>query len=580
MKDGNEKDFTNPNGASKPSEEDLINKKVSQQEGQPSIIPPSASDSPLSNILPSGDNSGGDLGFLNTPADNERRGIFELLSNLQNNGQGNVNEAVNQAAGLMGGAPSNSSGDLPQIAVSQQQLNIPGNNNILKGNVSGKMIGNQPIFVEGGGITPISVLNNRRVAQQNAQIARKAERQKIFEAKPPKLKDARFQGSFNNQFNENQDKFVKAAQEQYGDDWDLALKDQTTDLGRKYVNSLANYDFLAKIGDQSTDKIAEVEAGIKSGDTVYSDQTRKMLDEYESLEGDFANGNASGLISLEGAYNKLEGGIALDKLLNDQSIDVKGTVKGYASIADNNDNWTTTTTKKTEYEKQLKTLAKSLANNQMKPSISRGITTEEDIFEHMKSLYGYESVTTKKVNAKPKDGSGRLTLDMMNYQEEQDKTLRASVTDENGNESFEDFKSHAYMPLSSNAKDSDFAGAKVFNSQGKTTKLQDGIKNVKPNGLTVTEVYNEETGKKELKTAIVAEITEEIENTNREGKITKSQNKRTVLIDYDSEEARARTDFLTPEVADEFRKKSNSTIKNYKDPNTVLSESASKGESR
>jgi len=405
---------------------------------------------------------------IQTPADQQANALSEFLNNNQPSGQGTVEDAINQAAGTKVGQSQPSVGNLPQIMTSQQQLNIPGNNQILKGTVSGQIIGNQPIFVEGGGITPMAVLNNRRVAQQQAVLAKKAAQQELLNAKPPQLKDARFQRGFNELFTSNQDRFVKAAQEQYGDNWVEALKDQNTEIGRAYVNSLSNFDFLARIGDQSTDRIAEVKAGIDSGDMVYSPQTLQMLNDYEALEGDFASGNVGGLISLENAYNQLEGGIALDKLLNDQNIDVKGTVTQYASIAENNDAWTTTTQKKTAYENQLRQLAKDLAENQMAPSVARGITSGDQIFEHLNALYGYENIIDKKITTKPSGGGGSTIV--VNTSDVQGEPIEEKVDGIN-------YTAYHTQEVPTDIKSVSATGLKVYKPDG-TMETVDGVRNV------------------------------------------------------------------------------------------------------
>ena len=438
--------------------------------GQPAVASPTAvpqvnpitgqPDSPIANP---------DLSGVQTPLDSEQTILSEFLNDMQPNGNGTVEDAINQAAGVKGGSFKPTVGNLPQIATSQAELNIPGNNQILKGNVGGRIIGNQPIFVESGGVTPMAVLNNRRVAQQNAVLAREAERQKIFEAKAPELNDARFQRGFNEQFNTNQDKYITAAKEEYGDDWDKALKDQTTEVGRAYVNSLANFDFLARIGNQGTDKVNEVLAGMNSGDTVYSPQTRKLAQDYQDLEEQFAEGNLGGLINLQNVYGKLEGGIALDKLLKDQDIDIKGTViqSAWESVNDD-ERWVTNTQKKTAYEDQIKVIAADLAKNQMAPSVDKGLITEEEISDHLNALYGYESISDRKITAKPKGGGGSTII--VNQESTQGEPIEEVVGGVN-------ITAYDTQEVPTDIKPVDAVGLTYYNADGSTSKV-DGSQNV------------------------------------------------------------------------------------------------------
>ena len=326
--------------------------------------------------------------------------------------EGGLTQDINTAT--FGGLPPAKQPGTPLIEQgARTTLGI--NDPILKGNVSGSMIGNQPIFVGGGDFMAMDVINNRQKAIQDAAAKRQADTQALLSQKPKMIKDQAFQKSLNDKFYSTRDSFIAQAQEENGANWDMVLKDQTNPLGRQFVQSMDNFDFVAEASDQVTDAIAVVDADLKSGKQIFSDKTLEVLENYKSLQGQFANGDVNGQISLREEFETLEGFKGLDLILKDDAIKIKGTVTQYASILEDSDKYVTTTQKKTAYEDQLKVISKDIAENQMRSPVAKGLISEDEIFEHMNALYGYESITKKSIKTKPSPSGGiKVNVDLGN----------------------------------------------------------------------------------------------------------------------------------------------------------------------
>jgi hypothetical protein len=352
---------------------------------------------------------------------------------------------------------------------------------INKGSSTGQLTGTRPIFVGGGDFTPFHIMNNRKKAIQDAANQKAAEDQALLNQKPPILKDQRFQGNMNKQFFNSMDSSVAKAKEAYGDRWGDALRDQSNPLGREFVQNMANFDFIAGTTDQVTDKIAAIDEDMASGEAIYSDETLQLRDDYLSLQNEFLNGNLEGAINLADEFEKLKGFASIDEIINDENIDVKGTVEQYANVADNDENYITSTQKETRYEEQLGVLADELSKFQFRDAIRSGLMTRDDVFNSLNARYGYETIRDKKVTTKP-GGSGSSITVNLDSGEEGEQKQKIGDTIWNADKSF---------AISSKVKAFDMSGNFYYDKSGKKIPLE-GINNVKLNKIQAVEIPNED----------------------------------------------------------------------------------------
>ena len=446
---------------------------------------------------------------INTPEDPTQNIVNQTLQGINRDDSGGLTQDINTAT--FGGDPKQQGKGLIQESTDpliQQgaRTTLGVNDPILKGNVGGSIIGNQPVFVGGGDFLATDVINNRKKAIQDAATQRASEAQELLSRKPPIIKDQAFQSNLNDQFYGTYEGFIADAKDKFGDKWDLALKDQTNPLGRQFVQSMDNFDFVAKASDQVTDAIAEVESDLKSGDQVFSDGTLDILDNYKSLQDQFANGDINGQISLREEFDKLQGFKGLDRVLKDDSIDVKGTVTQFASILEDSDKFVTTTQKKTAYEDQLKTISKDIADNQMRDPVRKGLISEDQIFEHMKELYGYENIISKKIKTKPAPPGGiKVNVDLGN-KFEGEKIEKVGGTNYTVGQSFE---------LPTGNKKLEVSGLKFFDPATGKLVQEDGVKNVDINAFQVVKVPNED-GSFDWKKVAVATVDKLGQKVNKE----------------------------------------------------------------
>lgn len=479
--------------------------------GGPSLVIPEAS-SGQANAVPGIDLGG--QGDVQTPgiapielqSDPNQNIVQQTLGGVNRpDGPTNIGQEINTATFGAGSNQKGFNGVKPgsePLIQQGERATLGINDPILKGNVSGQIIGNQPIFVGGGDFLATDMLNNRRKAIQDAANQRAAEAQELLNQKPPLIKDQAFQSSLNQQFYSSQENFIKKAQDAFGEDWDLKLKDQTNPLGREFVQTMDNFEFIAAASDQVTDEIAEVKKDLDDGSQVFSDGTLQILDEYQSLSGQFANGDVQGQISLREKFEELQGYKGLDKILKDDGVDVKGTVTQYASILEDNDKYVTTTQKKTAYEDQLKVIAKDIADNQMRNPVRKGLISEEQIFDHMNALYGYENIISKDIKNKPTPPGGiKINLDLgTEFGEEKIEKVGGA-----------DFTVVDAIEIPTNTKPLSASGLTVINADGTTNKV-DGVRDIDMNSYQVVKVPNKNNPNEfDLKKVVVGTHTEKVE---------------------------------------------------------------------
>lgn len=481
---------------------------------------------------------------IQVPRSGSEQIIQDTVAGIQGSDQipgGNIDQAINTATF---GSPLGAQREDPLINQGSELfrgINDP----ILKGNVSGQIIGNQPVFVPGGDFFSFDVLNNRKKAIQDAALQREEEKQALLSVKPPLVKDKGFQKNLNDRFYSNIDDFVAQAKQEYGADWDLKLKDQSNPVGREFVQSLSNFEFIAGSADQVTDLIGEIDADLESGDSVFSDETLQLRDDYNQLQGDFINGDIGGVVDVREKFNELKGFTNLDKIINDQDIDLEGQINQIADVVERENAFETTTVKKKIFEDQVRILAAGLAKNQMRDAVRNGYIDEEEIFQRLNARHGEEKIVNKKITNKSGSGGVKITIDP-NSPNEGGQVQNIGGVEFNTGRSFD---------IPSNAKGLEGAGLFTFDQNGNPESLE-GIQDFKANEIQNVE-FVDENGQKSMKTVILADVTKKVPVLDDRGRETGKfkEEKVAEMIDLDSEGVRSRikTDlFSDPANADQI----------------------------
>lgn len=516
-------DVNQPMGSGQPNDLSQLG-----QPGQPSVMSP---DIPADQ-LPKGNS------FM--------QNFLSSIDRSKNDGiDANINKSIfGQPKGAGGGFKPQ-----PLVDIAANDLFFASNEPILKGMSTGQLTGSRGIYVGGADYFPAQVLNQRKKAIQDAAIAQKQKEQEFLSQRAPLIKDKGFQRNLNDTFNNQFNSMVDQAKETYGENWYDAITDQSTDIGRQFVNFSDNMNFLAGAADQSTDLIATTRNNMDEGKLVYSPETMQMLDDYENMQGQFAGGNVESLVNLREEFGKLQGYIGLDTYLNDKNVDVKATVTGWADVIDNNDSYITSESKKTAYEDQLRQLANGWATgkvpSELTPLVRSGMITEEDIFNHLQSLYGYDAVvTTKSVSNKPA-GSGSITINM----EQPPFVGETPVLDSEGN----DFNFVYKREIPTAGKPMETSGAQYYDKNGNLVR-EKGVVNINPNTVGVTKftvknadgTYSTVYKKGVVGTSIVPAVTDE------DGKVIKKEETVTKVYSWDEMYKRFKTD--NPTNSDSFDK--------------------------
>ena len=274
--------------------------------------------------------------------------------------------------------------------------------NINVGSVSGSQIGAGNIYVPGGNIRAVDPILARRKAIDDAAKARAATIKPFEYADPMKLKDARFQETFNKSYNQAATDMIEKAKAKYGKDFSVVLKDQGTREGREFAQTLSNYEYLGRNQDQITDKMAEIEANLETGDIEYTKETLKELNDFQNLLGNFEKGDVFKSKDLQQAYEKLEGAIGVENYIQRPGFltNIMGKVTQSPYDVDKGEFYKSGTIQATKYKESLKQVAKSLAEGPLARAVEIGTTTEDKIFETLDSRFKDEYKKTGTLQQK------------------------------------------------------------------------------------------------------------------------------------------------------------------------------------
>ena len=448
----------------------------------------------------------------------------------------------------------------PSNAALMPMLNQP----INVGTSSGQITGSHGVYVDPGFVAPWGAIMQKQAAQdeqtnlalKNQQLAKQA-RDKAFKFEKPKfeVKDPGFQKSLNEAATSTINSFTDQAKELGGKDWQVMLKTDTR-LGREFQSAMDGLNLLVRNADRATDKFAEIDEGIKSGDVYYSDEIRKIRRDYENLTDEaFGGGDIEKLAGIRQLYKDLDGHMELNTFLNDKGIlsNIKGQISGSTGISDMGEFKQLKTTNRTLYDENIKNIIQSVK----KSMGSEYPYTDEDIETTLLGHFQNESTSKKSLKAKPKGGGGsgrRINKEDINLEigSKPIKVTYRSGTDEDGNPitSEGSFEATRSQPVPSSTKSLNGVGLQFVGADGEAT-LQSDVSNLIPVEAEVIKYKDDDGNIKERRVIVVTETREDPVMIMGFDTGKTKETELTHLVDYDSNKDRWRTDLGT-EFDDQF----------------------------
>jgi hypothetical protein len=278
--------------------------------------------------------------------------------------------------------------------------------NINVGGYSGQVIGSGNIYVPGGNIMAINPMLARRKAIDDAARKRAAEISKPFEYQKPKaFKDARFQEKFNKDVYGFQDALIKEAQNKYGDAWRTMIKDQGTDVGRKFIQGMTNYETIVSNTDAITDMVSTIDEGLKDNSIYLSPEKRKVYDEYKNMLNDFGDYDKLSNSDFETLHSTLMGERDLNNYFNKEGIlqTLEAKVSEYSKETDQGLTYVTKEGKTTDWSGVIKDLARELKQTTFRDSSF----TEQDIADNLKARLKNQTSSKTSITEKNQDSVQR-----------------------------------------------------------------------------------------------------------------------------------------------------------------------------
>lgn len=267
-----------------------------------------------------------------------------------------------------------------EIGAQGQAALYPGmSQDINVGSTSGSVIGSHNIYVPTGDILALDpILARRKAIADAAQL--KAQSITPFKYKDPyQLKDQRFQEKFNKQYYDASNSMIEEAKRKYGKDFSIVLQDPNTEEGRKFIQTMANYEVLGKKHDQIIDLIAKIDVADKS--KIYTPETYALKKELETMTGHFQDGDVMASKDIDRMYNQLEAYRSFEDYIQKDNflkeIQGKLTQSGYAYDDKTGDFFNVGTNRRIKYGDAIKEVVQSLASVDFKPEIQAGLYTPE-----------------------------------------------------------------------------------------------------------------------------------------------------------------------------------------------------------
>ena len=311
------------------------------------------------------------------------------------------------------------------------------------GTYGGQVVGSNPIFVPGGNIMAIDPVLARRKALDDAARLRASSIKPFTYKEPYRLKDARFQRSLSDQTEAFATQKIREAQQKYGKDFGVVLSDQSTPEGREFLQGMANYETLGRNFDQITDLMAGIEQGLQDKDKVYTEDTKKLFNDFKTLAGNFAQGDVDGSVDLAGMYDKLRGMRSFEDYIQTDGFlkDFQGRINQSFYVNEAGDYFRTGTTKKVEYSDAINEVVDSLAERDFQPEIQSGIYTKDYLKRAIRARLKDQKISDGSISQKTEATRGAEQIEeipdpntSINFYQK-DKLGSADIPryDENGN---------------------------------------------------------------------------------------------------------------------------------------------------
>jgi len=293
-------------------------------------------------------------------------------------------------------ALDNSTQSGANAGITNQDL-FPGMNQPINvGSSSSQTLGSQPIFVASGQYLPLNVLNKKEAAIEKASQARLARQMKFDPGKAAKLNNPLYQQELNDKFAKVINDFTAEAKSLHGQEFDLALGSQSTDIGRRFATAKRN---LATLADQQNvvfDRVAKVNAAKeKGGATVYSQDTQDKAFDLQNRLNDFATG---GDVDVVEAIDDFYGSHNLDTYLNDNKI-LSGVKADIASRVARGEDYHTIINEE-KYDRFIDDFASSLTSPGGQYE-GDDLVTEDVIKKNLASKLGRGAKVKKSIKMKP-----------------------------------------------------------------------------------------------------------------------------------------------------------------------------------
>lgn len=296
-----------------------------------------------------------------------------------------VTEALN--------APTDTGAD---AGITNRDLYPGMNQPINVGSSSSQTLGSQPIFVASGQYLPLNVLNKKEAAIEKASQARFARQMKFDPGKAAKLNNPLYQQELNDKFAKTINEFTAEAKSLHGQNFDIALGSQSTDIGRRFATAKRNMTTLADQQNVVFDRVAEVRASKETGGpTRFSEETTKLARELENRLGEFSEGKD---VDVTKAVDKLYGSYDLDQFLNKNKIlssvkaDIESEVQNGGSYFE--------VIKQEKYARFIDEFSESLTG-QGGQYEGDDLITKDVIKKNLESKLGRDAKVDRKIKLKP-----------------------------------------------------------------------------------------------------------------------------------------------------------------------------------
>lgn len=277
-------------------------------------------------------------------------------------------------------------GALPELSPSDMFPSA--GNNINKGSYSGSVVGNVPIFAPSE-LTPFAVFDAKKRALAAAAEKKAAEIDAFYKlAAPPETKRFAVQTELDDQFTRGLDMWVNNAKQNYGDDWDDALKNDTGFNG--WLESMRT---VAKYEDGIVNNVSRLQELDANGDLTLSPQSRKAIQDYMDGIGGLSDPFNPQGHKLGSTILRANAETNLDVAVNDAVKEYKDKAFGGAPSPDDKGTYDMYVTWETTgmTDKQVKEIAAGIWKDQY--GGQSDLYTQEDIEKRIRAIYPLRSTS-------------------------------------------------------------------------------------------------------------------------------------------------------------------------------------------